>query len=60
MSVIKSLEQSASLLFNCFENNQMKGNEDRCHVLLTTDETVQVNIDTARINNSKCEKLFRY
>ena len=38
----------------------MKGNEDKCHVLLTTDETVQVNIDTARINNSKCEKLFRY
>ena len=33
----------------------MKGNEDKCHVLLSTDETVQVNIGPAGINNSKCE-----
>ena len=31
----------------------MKSNEDKCHVLLGTDETVQVNIGTALINNSK-------
>ena len=37
----------------------MKGNEDKRHVLLSTDETVQVNIGIARINNSKCEKLLR-
>ena len=36
----------------------MKNNEDKCHVLLNTDETVQVNIGTARINNSGCEKLL--
>ena len=57
-SVIKSLEQSADLLFNWFKSNQMKGNEDKCHVLLSTDETVQVNIGTSRINNSKCGKLL--
>ena len=52
-SVIKSLEQSVNLLFNCFKSNQMKGNEGKCEILLGTDETVQVKKGTARINNSK-------
>ena len=56
-SVIKSLEQSTNLLFDWFKSNQMNGNEDKCHVLLSTDETVQVNIGTSRINNSKLKKL---
>ena len=47
-SVIKSLEQSANLLFNWLKSNQVKGNDDKCQVLLSTDETVQ-----AHINNSK-------
>ena len=36
----------------------MKANEEKCHVLLSTDETMRVNIGTAYINNSKCEKLL--
>ena len=56
--VIKSLEQSSNLLFNWFKSNQMKGNKDKCHRLLSTGETVQVNIGTAHVNNSKCEKLL--
>ena len=36
----------------------MKGNEGKSHVLLSTDETVQVNVCTARANNSKFEKLL--
>ena len=55
--VVKSLEQSVSFPFNWLQNNQMKVNEDKCHVLLSIDETMQVNIDTAHINNTKCEKL---
>ena len=46
-----------SLLFNWFKSNQMK-DKDRRHVLLSTDEMVQVNKDNACINNSKCEKLL--
>ena len=56
--VIKSLKQSTNLLFNWFKSNQIKGNEDKCHVLLGTDKTVQANIDIARMNNSKCDKLL--
>ena len=36
----------------------MKANEEKCHVLLSTDETMRVNIGTSHINNSKCEKLL--
>ena len=37
---VKSLEKSTNLMFNWFKKNQMKGNEDKCHVLLSTDEMV--------------------
>ena len=47
-SLIKSLEQSTNLLFNWFKSNQIKGNEDKRHVLLSADETVQANTGTAR------------
>ena len=36
-----------------------KVTEDKCHVLLSTDEPVQVNIVTSHISNSKCEKVLR-
>ena len=57
-TLINSLERSANLLFDWFKSNQMKGNEDKYHVLPSTDETVQANIGTTRINNSKYEKLL--
>ena len=34
--VIKLLEQSAYLLFDWFKSNQMKSNEEKYHVLLST------------------------
>lgn len=36
----------------------MKDNEDKYHVLLCTNGTVQVEIGPAHINDSKCEKLL--
>ena len=57
-SVIKELEQPAKLLFQWFSDNQIKGNEDKCHILISTKEKVCVNIDTTQIINSKCEKLL--
>ena len=54
-SVIKQLEQVAKLLFQWFSNKQMEGNEDKCHVLISTKEKVCINIGTTQITNSKCE-----
>ena len=36
----------------------MKGYEDKCHILLNADETLQENIGTSHINNSKFKKLL--
>ena len=35
-NVIASLEQAPHALFNCFENNCLKSNADKCHVLVRT------------------------
>ena len=35
-STVKSLQKSADLLFTWFSYNQMKGNEDKCHVILSS------------------------
>ena len=55
---VKSLEKIVDLLFTWFSYNQMKGNEDKCHVILSFQDNVHVNIGTAQIENSKCRKLL--
>ena len=57
-SVTKSLENAAEIVFTWFENNQMKGNEDKCHVFLSTHEKMHVKIGTLHIKNSCSEKLL--
>ena len=38
------------------KNNEMQANADKCHVLISTDQKLHVNIGTLQIENSKCEK----
>ena len=57
-STVRQLEQAAKLLFQWFSDNQMKVNEGKCHVLISTKENVCVNIGTTQIANSACEKLL--
>ena len=47
-STVKSLEKIADLLFTWFNYNQMKGNEDKYHVILSSQDNVHVNIGTAQ------------
>ena len=51
-STVRQLEKAAKLLFQWFSDNQMKVNEDKCHVLISTKENVCVNIGTTQITNS--------
>ena len=53
-SVLKQLEQAAKLLFQWFSANEIKGNEDKSHVLTSTQE-VCGNIGTTQITNKKWE-----
>ena len=36
----------------------MKGNEDKYHIIFTSQDNVHVNLGTAQIENSKCQKLL--
>ena len=36
--VISSLQESTEKLFHWFSHNQMKGNTDKCHLTVSTDE----------------------
>ena len=57
-SMIASLEKIAKEIFKWFEDNEMQGNTDKCHVLLSTSQKLHVNIGTSQIENRKYEKLL--
>ena len=53
-----SLEEVSEVIFQWFGDSQFQGNANRCHVLLSTDKQVQVNIGTAQIENTQNERLL--
>ena len=57
-NVTASLEQVSDFLFNCFNNNRLKNNFDKCHVLVSTNKPVGIKIGDCTIENSECEKLL--
>ena len=57
-SMIASLEKIVKKLFKWFEDNEMQGNTDKCHVLLSTSQKLHVNICTSQIEYSKYKKLL--
>ena len=56
--IISQLERSSVSIFKWFENNGMKANPDKCHLLLSKNGNLEVNIDGNRISNSRIEKLL--
>ena len=56
--VVGSLEEVSEVIFQWFRDNQFQGNASKCHVLLSTDKQVHVNIGTAQIENTQNEKLL--
>ena len=57
--VISSLENCAVLLFEWFKNNYLQANSDKSHLICSTNEIVQANINSDIICASKSEKLLR-
>ena len=43
-----------------YNYNQMKGNIDKCHVMLNSQNSVHVNIDTVQMENRKYPKLLAF
>ena len=57
--VIRSLEEALESLFKWFNDNSMKINADKYHLLLRTKNTVKIKIGSFNITNCKSEKLLR-
>ena len=55
--VLKSLEEPLTKLLKRVSDNIMKSNIDKCHLLVTTNNTVNTRVGNFDINNSHCEKL---
>ena len=56
--VISQLEKSSKSIFAWFENNGMKANPDKCHLLLSKNENFEANVNENRITNTRFEKLL--
>ena len=48
-SLIASLEEASKSLFTWFDNNFMKSNADKCHLLVSSNEKVIIKIGSHKI-----------
>ena len=56
--VTRFLEESSRVIFQWCSDNQFQANASKCHMLLSSDQRVQVNIGAAQTENSSSEKLL--
>ena len=56
--LIKSLEEASKELFKWFDDNLMKSNPDKCHFLVSTNDSVAIRIGNFQIENTKRENLL--
>ena len=56
--VVLSLEKSTNTLFKWFCDNLIKSNAEKCHLLFSTNNTVNPKTGDINITNSTCEKLL--
>ena len=50
--VINGLQVSAEKLFKWFSDNQMKGNTDKCHLIMSTEDAPELQIGNSWIKTS--------
>ena len=56
--VIASLENASKVLFEWFENNLLKGNVAKCHLLVSSSDAVNLRVREYEIKNSEYEKFL--
>ena len=57
-SLLETLENETNVLLNWFRVNEMKPNEDKCHLLVINHENVSVNLGTENITCSSSVNLL--
>ena len=55
---ITKLRQSSKAIFKWFEDSDMKGNSDKCHMLVSKNGSFAANIGENKISNTKTMKLL--
>ena len=58
LNVISNLEKSENSLLNWFKEKHMRTNADKCHLLVSSDESCKAKIEDFSIKNSAEEKLL--
>ena len=56
--LIKNLQEASKKLFKSFDDNLMKSNPDKCHLLVSTNDNVKIRIGNFQIENTKREKFL--
>ena len=57
-SLLETLEVETNTLLDWFRNNEMKPNEDKCHLLLINQENISVNVGKENISCSSSVDLL--
>ena len=56
--VIASLQDSSEKLFQWFSDNQLKGNTDKCDLIVSSDDPTEIQVGESVIKITTCEKLL--
>ena len=57
-NVIRILENDSIKLFKWSSGNMMKANNDKCQLVVSSNEHVSMKLDNIEIENSNCERLL--
>ena len=52
--VIKRLETASVKLLKWFPDNQIKANQDKCHLIVSENENISMHIGSFKIKNPNC------
>ena len=55
---IQFLEKTSKIVFKWFSDNLLESNADKCHLLESTSNKINIKTDNFDISISKCEKLL--
>ena len=56
--VTELLKKASDELFCWFENNQMKENPDKCHLITCSSDKLSIYVENYNIKSGKCQKLL--
>ena len=56
--VIAPLQDSSEKRLQWFSDNQLKGNTNKCHLIVSSDDPTEIQVGELVIKNTTCEKLL--